>query len=80
MKEEEAKLKWCPNYRLSGINERGVSNANRGNFNEVFCIGSDCMMWESWEYVASEHSTAEGVQNKDEGDCGLKTKELNCNI
>ncbi len=49
MREEEAKIKWCPMVQVSGINERGINQTNRkcnGTFNEYsFCIASDCMMW-----------------------------------
>ena len=67
MLEEEAKTKWCPqNLGLDSANEHGL------------CIGSQCMMWEAWEYEDQIHrGTSETeIKLKGEGDCGLKTKAL----
>ena len=65
MKESEARNKWCPqNLGQDGSNESGL------------CIGSGCMMWESWEFIDGSNK----LVGKNTGDCGLKTKELNCNI
>lgn len=54
MTEDEAKMKWCPQYRemlstgdpssVTGTNNRPLDG--RGNFREeTRCIGSACMAW-----------------------------------
>ena len=59
MLEREAKTKWCPqNLGQDSANENGL------------CIGSQCMMWESWEWKNSDNE----IRLKGQGDCGLKTK------
>ena len=93
MKESEALKKWCPFTRMVfGYSQGTTQTFNRfaaepgdemENMQEAMngtsgtkCIGSDCMMWESWEYVNRNSE----VIGKHTGDCGLKTKELQCNI
>ena len=91
MKEDEARTKWCPMARVAGkIDEPGVIGGaifSGNRFGDPFqnapsnllqasqCIGSDCMMWESWEYTDAN----EDIMNLGEGDCGLKSKDLHCN-
>ena len=71
MKEEEAKTKWCPHVRTLANNGGVVGVAVNRIFpqtddNRDRCIGSDCMMWESCEYLKEVM-----------GDCGLKSKKYN---
>jgi len=86
MKEEEAKKKWCPHKRFSTPNG-GSFNCDVQHYHksdEAFnCSGSDCMMWERWEWeqrTDNDDPSKTRTMCKGEGDCGLKTKELNCNI
>ena len=72
MKEEEAKEKWCPMYRVA-VEEHGSAD-NRGNTDEVFhhrCLASGCMMWR-WD---TTHSSS-GKVASDEGHCGLAAVTL----
>ena len=66
MTEEEAKNRWCPMFQVSGINERGGSNNNRGgNFwGNSECIASECACW-VWDYEL----WADGQEKT--GHCGL---------
>jgi hypothetical protein len=66
MKEVVALTKQCP-----------ILKGQRPN--ETHCVGSDCMMWESWEWE-KRNPEPKGVPRiiimcKGEGDCGLRTKE-----
>jgi hypothetical protein len=38
----------------------------------IRCYTNECMMWEPWEYKDLNGK----IENKDEGDCGLKSKDL----
>ena len=83
MKELDARSKWCPMARPRGDYEDEYGN-NRDKHGQsvqgAICIGSDCMMWESWEYKIGPGNAAHPVGkiiNEGEGDCGLKTKECN---
>lgn len=72
MTEEEAKTKWCPMVRFNA--EPGFPAFNRNGTSMEYspdfcCIGSACMMWESWEYEDGNVMIRKG-----EGDCGLKHK------
>jgi len=78
MREEEARTKWCPHVRVGGVtvtfnrDTQGMHNADQ--YQDTFnCIGSKCMMWESWEYEKGDHHT-EKRNLVVEGDCGLKAK------
>lgn len=83
MKESEAKTKWCPHTRLCGAAGYGASNRDiqtGWDHPKVLCIGSQCMMWESWEYESGNPAIEPThIKNKGEGDCGLKSKELDLN-
>ena len=75
MKESDSVTKWCPMAR-SVVDAAGYASGNRfgGDTNhdqDCLCIGSACMLWESWEYVNGDRQ----IVNKKEGDCGLKSKE-----
>ena len=66
MTEDEARMKSCPYIKSK-------------------CIGSMCMMWEPYEHYTDGKGWYAN-QNIEEtrtfvtgGDCGLKTKDLNCN-
>lgn len=41
-----------------------------------FCCASKCMMWEEWPMRGEDGKWV--YDNTDVGDCGLKTKECNC--
>ena len=58
MKETDALKKQCPigSYRVDRL---GMHKRN--------CIGSDCMWWQSWEYMKGNILMLPG-----EGDCGFK--------
>ena len=50
-----------------------------------WCIASNCMMWDPYEYYSDGKGGAWSQQNAEEtlkiitgGDCGLKAKELEC--
>lgn len=58
MKESEAKTKTCPFLALVAVNTvhtaavLGKSNKKLDaalEINDPFCVGSQCMMWDSWE-------------------------------
>jgi hypothetical protein len=83
MKESEAIKKWCPMVRMADCGAENASAVNRihGEFEcTAYCIGSECMMWESWEYEklgdVVDDKTQFITMNKGEGDCGLKSKNL----
>ena len=105
MKEEEAKLKWCPHVRVAAFvgNTHHAEHAsvNRGEHLHagINCIGSACMMWdmymkresinldvgltpkgEGWEKISSHLKEALWVRwvDTDSGDCGLKSKDMEC--
>jgi len=86
MTEEEAKTKWCKDRSLN-INIAVISAAIRSSGDEIDrlngesqnCIASACMKWESWEYEGTNDDGDKETKNKGCGDCGLKTKELECN-
>ena len=39
------------------------------------CVGSKCMMWEEWDYIDGTWIPVDEPY----GDCGLKSKYLECN-
>lgn len=76
--EDEAKKKWCPMVRTSGLicGEHGGVTVNdpSGNY-DTTCKGSDCMMWR-WA-IPPPHITQddEGKNITDKtGYCGLGGK------
>ena len=82
MKESDAKLKWCPMARCAG----NGGAANRDNqsgwaYPEYLCIGSACMMWEAYYKIENGQYVKENGEFvlSDNGDCGLKSKDLECN-
>ena len=96
MLEEEAKTKWCPftravmgyqqgstypfNRFVSDPKDKDTAKVSRA-INEsqaTRCIGSQCMMWEH-EWKRNTDGVSGWVKTK-EGDSGLKTKELQCNV
>jgi hypothetical protein len=80
MKESEAKTKWCPHVRIAFPETSGNRDMDSSNNPIYNCIGSGCMMWESWEYEsAPDINSPVTTKLKGEGDCGLKTRELECN-
>ena len=81
---EDAKKKWCPKA-VHVIHSAGYASGNRVGSDsaeqdkQCLCLGSGCMMWESWEYEKLGGGTIgkepKITMHKGEGDCGLKTKE-----
>jgi len=68
MMEVDARTKWCPhNLGQFGSSEDGK------------CIGSACMMWESWEYLDPKDPRNKPLLREGEGECGLKSKDLEVN-
>ena len=66
MTEEEARKKWCPHIRVNGNNRSYSRTPPEPHLYR--CIASDCMMWEeTTELVGSP---------PDDGDCGLKRKDV----
>ena len=70
MTEDEAKTKVCPYMR-------------QRNTPAGMCQASGCMMWEPYEYWQTENGSAHSSQVRDSklvtgGDCGLKSKYLEC--
>lgn len=63
MTEEEAKTKWCPQYRII-IGTSGRAFSNRDNDISAKCIASDCMMWKG-------ETDADGQELAWTGHCGL---------
>ena len=68
MKEEEAKKKLCP------FNQSHQAIASVSMSVNTYCKGSDCMMWESYEFQLPKEAghTEPKYKNKCEGDCGMK--------
>ena len=80
MKESEALTKWCPMVRYSSIRGNGINRwADDGDTqvtpNASMCIGSKCMMWESFERLEEGVTNKHYMKRKGEGTCGLITKE-----
>jgi len=85
MKESKARGKWCPKSILV-INSTGYGAGNRfgadsdSQYAQCLCLGSDCMMWEDWEYEKRGETVDDQAplitMRKGEGDCGLKSKDL----
>ena len=77
MLEEEAKTKWCPMAKHTMDHEGSFHTTNGQKTSGLqCCIGSLCMIWESWEWKNIDNE----IRLKGQGDCGLKTKELQCNV
>ena len=60
MTEEEAKTKWCPNVRVTTLDEKIASNRGRyvRNDDDTNCIGSACMVWRLFGgYEEQTHAT-----------------------
>ena len=81
MQESEAKKKWCPHIRTrqNGMNALAVNVFN--NEDRPTCIGTACMMWDSFEYEARifkghDRSYEIEIKNVGQGDCGLKVGTL----
>jgi len=80
MKEEDAKQKWCPHMRVGSPACNTDMQTPMAPF--YLCRGSDCMMWESFykiengKYIRNDQGQ---YMLSDEGDCGLKSKDLDCN-
>lgn len=79
MLEEDAKKKWCPFVRMGSVSGGINRDAQTPHYEHYMCIGSQCMMWNSWEYktlVGFDDATNEIIpsetRHKGEGDCGLK--------
>ena len=73
MREEEAKLRWCPMYRMVGDLGNGweTNRVGSGILNGASCcIASDCMAWRATdnEYYPEQHSIMPA------GYCGLSGK------
>ena len=89
MKEADAKLKWCPMARVTVTPEGppwyGYMLTNRGitpaDPTDTLCIGSACMMWEAYYKIENGQYVKENGEFvlSDNGDCGLKSKDLECN-
>jgi len=78
MKEEEANLKKCPK-RIKIV---AIPDGSTTDFDT--CIGSDCMMWEPYNYWVVDgrycSEDTEGAKPVVGGDCGLKSKDLECRL
>jgi hypothetical protein len=62
MREDQAKTKWCPMTRF-----------HKGFDNDVYCNGSDCMMWK-WEAeikLDMDHPGSMSIEELPDGYCGL---------
>ena len=83
MKESEAKAKTCP-HLFAAMSVASVIAVNHGAEREAIvelmgksaCHGSECVMWETWR----EQDNTGAWHDSDSGDCGLKTKELQCGL
>lgn len=75
MTEEEAKNKWCPQYRYSVSSDGIVCDNRDGDFNDR-CIASDCMWWieddPMSEYDENTHKFTGNLINR--GHCGAINK------
>ncbi len=106
MKEDEAKQKICP-QQLAAVTIASVTAVADGASQDAvaeimsncLCLGSACMMWETWEETERKNLPNDELPEGDgwkkvntgpatsswirfiptgSGDCGLKTKDLEC--